>query len=260
MAEYENVLVRQEGKVAVLTINRPKYFNTMHEQAWRDLMAAADEIEDMEDVRAVVINSAGDNFSAGIDLNLLATASTEFVLRWLQWLQSVYTRWEDFQVPVICAMQGIAYGSAMELALACDLRVAAENAKIAIPEVRFGLSPDMGGTYRLTKLVGPGKAKRLLMTCEEISAQEAYDIGLVEYVVPTDQLMEKAMKIANKIASMPPLAERMCKKGVNLSVECGRTAGLLFEQAQSTFCCGTEDMKEGISAFFEKRKPEFKRK
>ncbi|MGE5423001.1 MAG: enoyl-CoA hydratase/isomerase family protein [Ignavibacteriales bacterium] len=258
MAEYENILLRQEGKVAILTINRPKYFNTMNEEVWKELMAAADEIEDMEDVRAVVINSTGDHFSAGIDLKLLATVSRPFVMRWLQWLQSVYTRWEEFQIPVICAMQGIAYGSAIELALACDIRIAAENARIAIPEVRFGLSPDMGGTYRLAKLVGPGQAKRLLMTCDEIDAQEALRIGLVEYVVPTEELTEKALKLAKKIANMPPIAERMCKKGVNVAVECGRTAGLLFEQAQSTLCCGTDDMKEAINAFFEKRKPEFK--
>jgi enoyl-CoA hydratase len=183
--------------------------------------------------------------------------NSQFIIKNLSWLQSVYNRWEDFPVPVIAAIHGICYGSGTELILACDIRIAASNARIAIPEVRFGLSPDMGGTTRLPRLVGPGQAKRLILACEEVDAQEARAIGLVDVVVEPGQLMERAIKMANRIAGMPPVAVRMAKKGINLAVESSRMAGLYFEQAQSTYCCGTEDQKEAIKAFFEKRKPVF---
>lgn len=255
--DYKNFLLKKEGMVAILTLNRPQQFNTFNPEVWKEMEMAASEIEEMEDVRAVIINAAGDHFSAGIDLNALSLVNSQFIIKNLSWLQSVYNRWEDFPVPVIAAIHGICYGSGTELILACDIRIAASNARIAIPEVRFGLSPDMGGTTRLPRLVGPGQAKRLILACEEVDAQEARAIGLVDVVVEPEQLMERAIKMANRIAGMPPVAVRMAKKGINLAVESSRMAGLYFEQAQSTYCCGTEDQKEAIKAFFEKRKPVF---
>lgn len=258
MAEYETLLLRKEDRVATLTINRPQNFNLVTPKLWQEMEQAANEIEAMDDVGAVIINAAGEHFSAGIDLNELLEVDSQFVMKHLPWLQSVYSRWEIFPVPVIAAVQGLCYGSACELILACDIRIAATNARIAIPEVRFGLSPDMGGTTRLTKLVGPGQAKRLIIGCEEVDAQEAKAIGLVEIVVEPEELMDRAMKLARRIASLPPAAVKLAKKGINLAVESSMMAGLLFEQAQSIFCCGTEDQNEAIRAFFEKRKPQFK--
>lgn len=257
MAEYKNLLVSKEGPIAILTINRADNFNTLGPEVWAEMEQAEREILAMEDLRAVVINAAGQHFSAGIDLKVLGTFNSEMVLKTVAWSQAVYSKWEEFPVPVIAAVQGLCYGSGTELILACDIRVAAKNARIAIPEVRFGLSPDMGGTTRLTKLVGSGQAKRMIIACEEVDAEEAKNIGLVEKVVETEQLMEEAMKLARKIANQPPVAVKMAKKGINLAVESSRMAGLLFEQAQSVYCCGTRDQKEAVSAFFEKRKPTF---
>lgn len=257
MAEYKHLLVRKEGHIAIMTINRAESFNTLGPEAWAEIDAAAVEIEAMEDVRAVVINAAGQHFSAGIDLKQLETFNSEIVMKSVAHSQAAYSKWEDLPVPVIAAIQGICFGSATELILACDIRIAAQNARIAIPEVRFGLAPDMGGTTRLTKLVGSGQAKRMIIACDEVDADEAKSIGLVEKVVETDRLMEEAMKMAERIASQPPVAVWMAKKGINLAAESSRMAGLLFEQAQTVYCCGTEDQKEAVAAFFEKRKPVF---
>ncbi len=260
MPDYKNISVTKEGKIIILTLNRPERFNIFGVEVWREMEQAADDIAKMEDVRAVMINGAGKHFAAGIDLKELKTNSLEFTQQNLPWLQSVYNKWEDFSIPVICAIQGLCLGSGTELALACDIRIAAKSARFALPEVRFGLSPDMGGTTRLPKLIGPGQAKRIILACEEIDAEEAKNIGLVEIVVDDDKLMDEAKRIANRIASMPPLAVRMAKKGINLAVESSRMAGLFFEQAQASLCSTTYDQKEAISAWFEKREPEFKAK
>ena len=257
MTEYKTLLLSKADRVAILTINRPEKLNTITVEMWQELEQAAKEIEAMDDLGAVVINASGDHFTAGIDLGVLNEFNSEFVMKNLSWAQSVYSKWEELSVPVIAAMQGVCYGSGIELALACDIRIAAKDARISIPEVRFGLSPDMGGTTRLPRLVGPGQAKRLIIGCEEIDAEEAKNIGLVEIVVERDQLMERAMNLARNIADQPPVAVRMAKKGINLATESSLMAGLYFEQAQSIYCCGTQDQKEAIQAFFEKRKPVF---
>ncbi len=259
MTEYQHLLVRKESRVAILTINRPDKMNTFNREVWREIIKASDEIEEMEDLGAVIVNSSGKNFSAGVDLNhLKSAANSDTIRKNLPWEQAMYNRFEDFPVPVIAAVQGLCYGSGTELILACDIRVASRDARIAIPEVRFGLSPDMGGTTRLPRLVGPGQAKRLILACEEVDAEEARAIGLVEIVVEPEELIERAMKLAKRIAAMPPAGVWMAKKGINLAVESGRMASQLFEQAQSVYCCGTEDKQEAIDAWFQKRKPDFK--
>ncbi|NPV27495.1 MAG: enoyl-CoA hydratase/isomerase family protein [Firmicutes bacterium] len=258
MAEYKNLLVAKEGPIAILTLNRPERFNVFGIEVWKEMEMAAREIEEMDDVRVVVINAAGQHFAAGIDLKELSTVSPEFAQKHLGWLQSVYNKWEDFPLPVIAAIQGKCIGSGTELILACDIRVAARNARISLPEVRFGLSPDMGGTTRLPRLVGPGQAKRLILACDEVDAEEARVIGLVELVVEDDQLMEQTMRLAKRIAAMPPVAVRLAKKGINLAMESSRMAGLYYEQVQATFCNGTVDQKEAINSWFEKRQPVFK--
>lgn len=257
MVNYESLLLNKEESIAILTLNRAHNFNLVNPDVWREIWEAGQEISAMDDLRAVVINAAGEHFSAGIDLASLQEFNSEMVAKNLPWAQSAYSIWEEMRVPVIAAVQGLCYGSAVEWILACDIRIAAKNARISIPEVRFGLSPDMGGTTRLTRLVGIGQAKRLIIGCEEIDAEEAKDIGLVEIVVDNEHLMERAMKLAKRIANLPPIAVRMAKKGINLASESSLMAGLYFEQAQSTYCCGTEDQKEAIKAFFEKRKPVF---
>jgi enoyl-CoA hydratase len=252
------LLFTREDNVAIITLNRPEAFNTVSQELFEELSEHQRAIEQDRSIRAVIINANGDHFSAGIDLNMLRQVDSQHILENLTWLQNLYGRWQEWPIPVIAAIHGLCYGSAVELILGCDIRIAAEDTRLSIPEVRFALSPDMGGTTRLTKLVGSGQAKRLIMGCEEIGAAEAFAIGLVEIVVPREKLMERAMKLAKKMTSLPPVAINFAKKGINVAADGSVAAGLLFEQAQSTFCCGTEDQKEAIDAFLQKRKPEFK--
>ncbi|NLW91327.1 MAG: enoyl-CoA hydratase/isomerase family protein [Syntrophomonadaceae bacterium] len=260
MAIGEYLLYRVEDNIGIITLNQPENFNLVGSPLWQELDEVQGMIERDKSLRVVIINANGDHFSAGVNLKELRGVDSEFIMDNLAWLQRLYSRWQEWPIPVIAAVHGLTYGSAMELILGCDIRIAAENTRLSIPEVRFGLTPDMGGTTRLTHLVGIGQAKRLLMACEEIDAQEALRIGLVEVVVPLEELMPRAMKMAKRIASMPPAAVSFAKKGVNVANESSVAASLLFEQAQSTFCCGTQDQKESIDAFFEKRKPIFNRK
>lgn len=258
MGDYKHLLVGKEEKIATLTINRAEKFNTFSPDVWKEILLAGQEIIQMEDLGAIVISAKGDHFSAGIDLKALESFNSESVFNLIPWAQSVYSFWEEIPVPVVAAVQGLCYGSAVELILACDIRVAASNARFAIPEVRFGLAPDMGGTTRMTKLIGSGQAKRMIMCCDEVDATEAKAIGLVEIIAEPENLMPTAMKYANKLASLPPVAVKMAKKGINMAVDSSVRGGLMFEQAQTTYCCGTEDQKEAIAAFYEKRKPVFK--
>lgn len=253
-------LFEKIDSVAVLTLNHPESMNIVNRELLTELDEMQNEIEKDKSIRAVVIKANGDHFSAGIDLNMLKGVDSQFVMDNLNWLQRLYGRWQEWSIPVVAAVHGICYGSAVEMILGCDIRVAADDLRIAIPEVRFGLSPDMGGTVRLTQLVGLGQAKRLIMGCEELDAQEALQVGLVEIVVPREKLEERAMKLAKRMAGMPPVAIRFAKKGINLANESSLAAGLAFEQAQSIFCCGTEDQNEAIDSFFAKRKPVFQGK
>ncbi|CFX68868.1 Crotonase superfamily [Syntrophomonas zehnderi OL-4] len=251
----------KEDNIGIVTLCNPKGFNLVAgEPFFRELYEIQEIIAEDKTLRAIVINAEGDHYSAGVDLNFLLPATSQWIMEHLPWLQRLYGRWQEFPIPVIAAVQGICYGSATELILGCDIRIAADNARFSIPEVKFGLAPDMGGTTRLTHLVGIGQAKRLIMGCDEIDAAEALRIGLVEIVVPKDELNSRAMKMAQKMAGLPPAAMRFAKKGINLANESSVAASLLFEEVQSTYCCGTEDQKEGIRAFFEKRTPEFHNK
>ncbi|HZK43559.1 MAG TPA: enoyl-CoA hydratase/isomerase family protein [Syntrophomonadaceae bacterium] len=260
MSSEKQLLFTKEDSIGVITFNQPKTYNLVGQELLLELEAIQNEIVQDKSLKVVVINANGDHFSAGVDLKFLRGVNSAFIMENLQWLQGLYNKWQELPIPVIAAIHGLCYGSATELILGCDIRIAAKDAKISIPEVRFGLSPDMGGTVRLTQLVGMGQAKRLIIGCEEIDADEAYAIGLVEIVVERDQLMERTMKLAKRMAGMPPAAVRFAKQGINLANESSLSAGLLFEQAQSTYCCGTEDQNEAIDSFFEKRRPVFKNK
>lgn len=253
MTEKTLLLEKQEG-VALLTLNRPAALNTINLDLLQEMAEIQKQLTQDTALRAVIIRAAGPHFSAGIDLTLLAQVSSEFVLASVQQLQQILQGWQQLSVPVIAAIQGVCFGSGLELALACDLRLAAENARFALPEVRFGLAPDLGGTSRLTKLVGAGQAKRLLLTCEEIDATEAKAIGLVEKVVPAEELEQAALAWARAIASFPPAGVRFAKQGVQVAQEASLSAALLFEQAQSVYCCGTQEQKEAIARFFNKQK------
>lgn len=258
MDNKKSLRYSHKNGIATITFNKPDTFNLVTPNFLLELEEIQNEIANDQKVKVVIINADGEHFSAGVDLKFLHTVDSNYVMDNLPRLQRLYSRWQEMPMPVIAAIQGLCYGSATELILGCDIRIAAKDAKISLPEVRFGLAPDMGGTVRLTKLVGIGQAKRMIIGCEEISADEAYAIGLVEIVVAREELMERTMKLAKNISFMPPGGVRFAKKGINLAEESSVSAGLLFEQAQSAYCCGTEDQNEAIDAFFEKRRPVFK--
>lgn len=251
----------KEDNIGIVTLCNPQGFNLVAGDVFfKELYEIQEIIAEDKSLRCVLINAEGDHFSAGVDLKFLLPMNSQGIMDNLVWLQRLYSRWQEYPFPVIAAVQGICYGSAVELILGCDFRIAAENARFSIPEVRFGLSPDMGGTARLTHLVGIGQAKRMILGCDEINAEEALRIGLVEILAKNEELNNVAMKYAKKMANLPPAALRFAKKGINVANESSVATSLLFEEAQSTFCCGTEDQNEGIRAFFEKRKPEFHNK
>ena len=248
MFEGKYFLFSLEKGVGVLTLNRPPY-NIFEAGFYPELGEVEDVITRTEGIRCMVINANGKCFSAGIDLNYLQGVSSSYVLEKLPWLQRIYGFWQEQNYPVIAAVQGLCTGSGLEFILGADIRIAAEGARFSLPEVQLGLSPDMGGTSRLTRLVGMGQAKRLILAGEEIDAQEALRIGLVEVVVPLEELSERSMKMAMTIARSPAAAVRFAKKGINLTDEGGLYAGRIFEQAQSTYCCGTEDLQNAIAAY-----------
>ena len=250
-----------DSKIAVVKLCEPKGLNPVGQVFLDELSEIQDVIDANKDLRVVLIKSEGKIFSAGIDINfLLDNISSEWIMDTLVSLQNIYNRWQDLPIPVIAAVNKSCFGSGVELILGCDFRIADTNAAFTLPEARFGLSPDMGGTAKLTKLVGAGQAKRILMTGDTIKAEEALRIGLVEVVVEAEKLQETAMSYAKRIAAQPPLALRFVKKGVNAAEESSLAAGLLFEQAQSTFCAGTQDLQEGLRSFMEKRDPVYQGK
>ncbi len=252
------VTIEKEGFIGIVTIKDASGLNLFNEAVVIELAAAQDELDKDKSLRAVIVKSGNDHFSAGVDLEFLKTVNSSFIKANIEFLQRTFGRWQQMAMPVIAGVKGLCYGAGMELILGCDMRIAAENARMAMPEVRLGLTADQGGTTRLTKLVGPGPAKRIILACDEIDAAEALRINLVDYVVKPEELDERLMKLAKRISNMPPAAVRFGKKGVYIAAENSTMAGLLFEQAQSTYCFDTEDMKEAIDAFIAKRKPVFK--
>jgi len=255
MSTEKFVTFEKEGTIGIVTIKDTSGLNLFNEKIVLEISQAQDEIEKEKSLRAIILKSGSDHFSAGVDLEFLSNVNPRFIKDNIDFLQRTFGRWQELSPPVIVGIKGLCYGAGMELILGCDLRIVAEGARIAMPEVKLGLSADQGGTTRLTKLVGLGQAKRIILACEELDAQDAFRIGLAEYIVKPEELDERLMKLAKRISYMPPSAVRFAKKGINLAHENSTAAGLLFEQAQSTYCFGTEDMAEAISAFTEKRKP-----
>lgn len=253
----ERIKLTKEGNIAYVTLSDPSGLNLVNNEVVMNLADIQEEISKDNQLRAVVVNSSAPHFSAGVELAFLQTVDSRFVKDNLNFLQRTFSRFQEFPIPVVCAINGICYGAGLELALSCDIRVAAEGARLALPEVRFGLTADQTGTTRLTKLVGIGQAKKMILCCEEVDAAEAYRVGLVEYLVKPEELQGQATRLAKRIAGMPPAAERFGKWGVNVAAEGNTYAALMFEQAQSIYCFSSEDKEEAVKAFIEKRKGVF---
>jgi len=253
-----NVLYEQKGAIAYVTVNRPRLLNALNTPTWNDLRIAFEHARDDATVRGVILTGAGDKaFIAGADISELAHVTAFEAEQSSRFGQGVLDLIENLGKPVIAAVNGFALGGGCETAMACTIRIAVDTAKFGQPEVTLGLVPGGGGTQRLPRLVGKGRALQLILSGEMISAQEAYRIGLVNEVVPAADLIARAEAILRKIASNAPIAVKFAIEATNKGLETSQSEGSLLEASYFGLCAATEDKKEGTTAFLEKRAPQF---
>ena len=253
-----NVLYEKKNAIAYVTVNRPKLLNALNTPTWEDLRIAFEDARNDPTVRGVVLTGAGDKaFIAGADIGELARATAIEAEQSSRFGQAVLDLIENLGKPVVAAVNGFALGGGCETAMACTIRIAVDGAKFGQPEVALGLLPGGGGTQRLPRLVGKGRALQLILSGEMVSAQEAYRIGLVNEIVAAADLITRAEAILSKIASNAPAAVKFSLEAVNKGLETSQGEGILLEASYFGLCAGTEDKKEGTSAFLEKRAPQF---
>jgi enoyl-CoA hydratase/carnithine racemase len=254
----ETVIYEKKDAIAYLTVNRPKVLNALNHRMWADLRTAFDEARADAEVRGVILTGSGDKaFIAGADISELAQVTAVDAERSSSFGQGVLNLIENLGKPVIAAVNGFALGGGCETAMACTIRIAAENAKFGQPEVKLGLLPGGGGTQRLPRLVGKGRAFQLILSGEMINAAEAYRIGLVNEVVPAADLIARAEALLKQILANAPIAVRYSLEAVNKGLETSQAEGLALEASFFGICAATEDKKEGTSAFLEKRASQF---
>src|SRR5918995_6681743 len=255
---YETLLLEKRERVAIITINRPDKRNALNIKTREEGAALLEELRNDSSVGVVVFTGAGEiAFIAGADISEFA-GRTAITQRDVMMGRSLFTAVDTFPKPVIAMINGFCLGGGCELALACDLRIAGENARFGQPEINLGIIPGGGGTQRLTRLVGEGKAMELILTGDMIDAQAAYNLGLVNLVVPAPDLEGKTMELASRIASKSPVALRMAKEAVKTASRSNLDEGLRREVDLFALCFSSADKDEGVRAFLEKRKPQFK--
>ncbi len=240
-----NVLYEKKNGIAYVTVNRPKVLNALNTPTWKDLRTAFEDARDDVTIRGVILTGAGNKaFIAGADIGG-------------RFGQDALDLIENLGKPVIAAVNGFALGGGCETAMACTIRIAVDTAKFGQPEVKLGLLPGGGGTQRMPRLIGKGRALQLILSGETISAQEAYRIGLVNEIVPDAGLIQRAEVILKQIAANAPIAVKFALEATNKGLETSQSEGLLLEASYFGLCAATEDKKEGTSAFLEKRAPQF---
>ena len=242
-----------KGNVAVVTINRPEALNALNSDVLADIKAAFEGI-DLDVIRCVVLTGAGQkSFVAGADIGLMSKLTKAEGEAFGKAGNDVFRMIETFPVPVIAAVNGFALGGGCELSMACDIRYASENALFGQPEAGLGITPGFGGTQRLARHIGLGKAKEIIYTCKNVKAPEALELGLVQAVYPIEELLPAAIKTAEKIAANAPIAVRACKKAINDGMQVGMDEAIVIEEKLFGSCFETADQIEGMGAFLEKR-------
>ena len=253
-----NILTQIENNILTITINRPEKLNALNHQTLTEIENAFLEAETNSDISVVILTGSGEkSFVAGADITELAQCNAVDGMKFAKFGQKVMNTIEQLSKPVIAAINGFALGGGCELAMACHLRVASSNAKFGQPEIKLGVIPGFGGTQRLVRLVGKGRALEMNLLGEMISAERAYEMGLVNQVVSSDELMNVVQSMAKKLSNSAPVALHTIIDSINHGAECSLPEGLDYETKAFAICCATEDMKEGTSAFLEKRKANF---
>jgi enoyl-CoA hydratase len=258
--EYKDIKVTKENKVGTITIDRPEVLNAIRDNTMWEIEDILNIWESDPDVSVIVLTGAGKKaFISGGDIAIMgADKGYISILSSLPKGQAITSKIENYPKPVIAKINGIALGGGTEMALSCDIRIAADTAIMGVPEITLGIIPGYGGTQRLTRLVGLGMAKKMVLTGDHIKAAEAFRIGLVEEVVPAVELDDAVAKLAAKLALRPPVALRMGKEAINNGAQTDLRTGLEIEAKCFALCFGTEDKQEGMDAFLQKRKPNFK--
>jgi enoyl-CoA hydratase len=258
--EFKNITYTKEKRIARITINRPEVRNALNRATRAEIREAVEDLNKDKDIRVVIVTGAGDKaFVAGADITEFKEATPISMEERSSTLgQKLYNDIEHLPMPVIAMINGFCLGGGNELAMSCDIRIASENAKFGQTELNIGVIPGGGGTQRLPRLIGWGRAKEMIYTGRIIDAAEAERIGLVDKVVPQDKLKETVDQLAENIASKSPLILKLAKKAINTGMHTDLTAGLSYEKDNFALCFATEDHTEGVAAFMEKRKPEFK--
>lgn len=256
---FINLLCEIKEGVATVTINRPKVLNTLNAETVGELEDVFSDLRDNANVRAVIITGAGDRaFSAGADVNELAALTTVETKEFMNRGQAVFHKVENLGKPTLAAINGYAVGGGLELAMACTLRIASEKAKLGQPEIILGIIPGYGGTQRLPRLIGKAKAMEMILTGDAIDAAEAHRLGLVNRVVPPEELIAEAEKLVKTILSRGPLAVAYALEAINKGLDMPLAEAIAFEGSLMSVLFGSEDRVEGCKAFLEKRTPEFK--
>lgn len=261
MKQFTNLLFSVEDRIATITFNRPRFLNALNRELLEELSQVVTDIENDREILAVILTGAGEkSFVAGADITEMQGKSAIEARNLSDLGNQLLLRIENLRTPVIAAINGFALGGGCELSMACDLRIASTRAKLGLPETGLGIMPGYGGTQRLARLVGKGIAKEMIFTGEMISAQRAYEIGLVNRVAEPEELMNEAKKLAAAIAAKSPLGVQFSKKAVNEGMNLDLDRALRLESEIFGTLFTTEDQSEGMSAFLEKRQPTFKGK
>lgn len=255
----ENVILKEENGIAEVTINRPKALNALNSETLKELGSVINDISVNDNIKAVIITGSGEkSFVAGADIAQMSKLNSIEATKFSRLAQNVFSQIEDLPKLVIAAVNGFALGGGCELAMACDIRFASKKAKFGQPEVNLGILPSFGGTQRLPRLVGKGIAKELIFSADMISSDEAYRIGLVNKIYEPDELLSKSKEFAQKVMNKSPWGVKLAKASINNGLDVDLEAGLKYEANSFGLCFSTEDQKEGMKAFLEKRKANFK--